>query len=400
MALLNRPARPFHPLTIGAQMATIPADDRHPAPAPRPRGDRVPRGAARLLLVPRAAELDSLLACRRVAAHLTDLRIVSRPRAADPDGAAAEQAADVALVCDDGPAAGMLLDRGVPVVWLRSGHDHAPGSAGCPGDRTVRRVHRPGWLPPSGSTPDGAGGALPVGTLAPLRLTRSRRRGGTLLLLSFWGVPDDEAAAFAREALPGLTAAAVRHTGGCTVVHDRAGPPVRAALEAVRRPGRHAPAGRLPGLPAAPDAGGGVTVHRAADVDVDAWHAAAEAFWTSPTLCGLALARARGSPVALLPPLGDAQRDLAARLSARTADPRSTGADAAAPEAPGEPGEPGEPRGPRGPRGSFPAGIPARFLPESAGSGAAPFPQEPDPEDLRGAQRVARALRQLAFAPL
>ncbi|WP_431982931.1 CGA synthase-related protein [Streptomyces qinglanensis] len=362
-------------------MATIPADDRHPAPAPRPGGDRAPRGAARLLLVSRAAESDSLLACRRVAAHLTGLRIVSRPGAGEHDGAAAGPVADIALVCDDGPAAEMLLDRGVPVVWLRSGHDPAPASG--PDCRAVRRVHRPGWLPPSGSTPDGADGALPVGTLAPVRLTRSRRRGGTLLLLSFWGVPDDEAAAFAREVLPGLTASAVRHTGGCTVVHDRAGPPARAALEAVRRPGRRASAG-APHLPAAPDAGGGVTVHRAAEVDVDAWHAAAEVFWTSPTLCGLALARARGSPVGLLPPLGAAQRDLAARLSARAAGPRSTAADAAAPGVPGVPG----------------AGFPGELPPEGTGSGSAPFPQEPDPEDLRGAQRVARALRQLAFAPL
>ncbi|GAA0905277.1 CGA synthase-related protein [Streptomyces thermoalcalitolerans] len=96
----------------------------------------------------------------------------------------------------------------------------------------------------------------------------------------------------------------------------------------------------------------GLRLHVAADVDVDALHARAETCHASPTWSAVALARARKAPLELLPPLGPAQRDLAERLQA----PPDTGA-------------------------------------------AARITGDITDDDLRGAQRIARKLRQLAMVP-
>ncbi|MCS0634813.1 CGA synthase-related protein [Streptomyces sp. LP05-1] len=358
--------------------------------------------AGRLLLVSRDDALDSLLARRRVAAHVTEARLVSPP---DPGGAAPAPApgshaapapagapdsapgpgraggaedgppADAALVCDDPAAAERLVARGVPVVHLRSGHIPAgPGPA--PDGRALYRVHRPGWLPAPGPGDDGT---RATGTLAPVRTARARRRSGTLLLLSLWDVPEPEAAAFASDSLPALVRAAARRSGSCAVVYDSAGPLVRAALDALGPPpvaaGSPAPPGRaardaVPGAGPPPRESPAVTVCRAADTDVDALHAGAEVFLAAPTLAGLALAYARRAPVTLLPPLGAAQRDLADRVAARVRLPTATDPDDPAPWRPADgPGHPWD-------------------------------ALDPALDDLRGAQRVARTLRQLSFAPL
>ncbi|MFF8832367.1 CGA synthase-related protein [Streptomyces sp. NPDC015131] len=294
-----------------------------PAPAPR-----------RVLLVARDEELDSLLALRRVAAHLTELEVTG-PEGAPPD---------VALVCDDEAAAGRLLDRGVPVVHLRSGHSTDPGAV--PGG-ALHRVHRPGWLP--GPWPAPPDGVRTTGALAPARTARSRDRHGTLLLLSAHGTDTAEWEGFTSGPLRELAAEAVRRTGRCAVVCDRRTGAVRDALE---------------GLP-------GVRVGRAADTDVDALHAGTALLLAAPVLGALALAQARRAPLVLLPPLGGAQRDLAGRVS--RAVPLAVAED-----------------------------------PRDPSLWAAPPPGAPDPwsaldpaaDDLRGAQRVARTLRQLSLAPL
>ncbi|MGV9263401.1 CGA synthase-related protein [Kitasatospora sp. NPDC003701] len=335
----------------------------HPGPsatsAPGTRG--VPTGTAgatgtvgaghgpRVLLTARADQLDSTLALRRVAAHLGDLRRVG-PADLDPPPVAA-------LVCDDVAATERLLGLGVPVVHLTSGHPAGAPAADAPPDRALARTHRPGWLPPPGP---GARGARPTGVLAPQRTGRSRHRSGTLLLLSLWRVPDADAEAFATGALPALADAAVRRTGSCTVVADTGLDLLRAALGG--------PAGR-PGL----------WVHRAAEVDPDALHADAAVFLASPVLGALALAQARRAPLALLPPLGSAQRDVAARVAEVLPLPSAEDPDDPGLWAPSAPGR------------------------ASAGGRAAAGPWQlldPALDDLRGAQRVARTLRQLALAPL
>ncbi|MGW7066380.1 CGA synthase-related protein [Streptomyces sp. NPDC054855] len=307
-------------------------------PAPLPSGP-APR---RVLLVTRDEELDSLLAGRRIAAHLTDLE----PTAGDGGPGGDGPPPDVALVCDDDAATRRLLALGVPVVRLRSGHRYAVDREDGPTEALLR-VHRPGWLP--GPWPATPGGARATGALAPARTARGRQRRGTLLLLSLWGVPAGEADAFTSGPLRQLAAEAVRRTQRCEVVCDT-------RVESVRD--------TLGGLD-------GVRVRRAADTDVDALHADAELLLAAPTLGAVALAQARRAPLAFLPPLGDGQRDLADRVA--LAVPVPVVAD------PGDPalwalGEPGAPD------------------PWSALDGAR--------DDLRGAQRVARTLRQLSLAPL
>lgn len=286
----------------------------------------------RIALVSRDEELDSLLARRRIAAHLGGLVPVRGPSGVP----------DVALVCDDEAATEELLGRDVPVVHLYSAHRDTPPP--CPAGRALHRLHRPGWLP--GPWP-GPNGVRTTGILAPARLSRNRQRSGTLVLLSLWGVPEREAEAFAAGPLRALVRAAVHRTGRCEVVCDTRLPPVRAALDGIE----------------------GVRTVRAADADADALHAGAEVLLSSPVLGALALAQARRAPLGLLPPLGPVQRDLCERITRAVAVPVVT--------------DPGDPSVWAPPAGDGPW----RAL-------------DPALDDLRGAQRVARSLRQLSLAPL
>ncbi|MFE2271753.1 CGA synthase-related protein [Streptomyces lavendulae] len=289
----------------------------------------------RVLLSAHEDRLDSVLALGRVAAHLGDLRRTGRHDVEPPPVAA--------LVCDDVAATGRLLELGVPVVHLESGPPGPPGGEAPPG-RALVRVHRPGWLPLPGPP---ARGARPTGVIAPRRTGRSRSRSGALLMLSLWHVPEAEAGAFASGALRELAAAALHRTGSCTVVADTGLGLVRSALAEQ------------------PD----VRVLRAAETDADALHADAAVFLASPVLGALALAQARRAPLALLPPLGAAQRALAGQVGEVLPLPSA-----------GDPEDPGlwEPAAPAGPWHLL----------------------DPALDDLRGAQRVARTLRQLALAPL
>jgi CGA synthase-related protein len=289
---------------------------------PKPSAPATPR--RRVLFTARDEELDSTLALRRVRPHLSELRPVGHGLP------------DAALVCDDPAAANRLLGAGVPVVHLRSGHDvtaHVPVPPGA-----LCRVHRPGWLPGPW-----AGGVPATGALAPMRLTRNRVREGALLLLSVWDVPGAEVEAFAGGLLRCLAVQAVRRTGRCEVVCDTRLAQVRAELDGIQ----------------------GVRISRAAETDVDTLHARAEVFLAAPTLGVLALARARRAPLALLPPLGAAQRDLAERVARAIDVPVAT--------------DPGDP---------------ALWLPRDPW-----HTLDPAADDLRGAQRIARTLRQLCLAP-
>ncbi|MGW7078228.1 CGA synthase-related protein [Streptomyces sp. NPDC054871] len=305
-------------------------------PAPLPSGP-APR---RVLLVSRDEELDSLLAGRRIAAHLGELERTGAEGRPGDEG----PPPDVALVCDDDAATRRLLDLGVPVVQLSSGHRDTvtPLAEGTEG--ALHRVHRPAWLP--GPWPATPRGARTTGVLAPARMTRGRRRSGTLLLLSLWDVPAGDADAFTSGALRQLAAEAVRRTQRCEVVCDMRVESVRDTLEGLD----------------------GVRVRRAADTDVDALHADAELLLAAPVLGAVALAQARRAPLAFLPPLSDTQRDLADRVARAVPVPLAA--------------DPGDPS----------LWAPDKPDPWSALDGGT--------DDLRGAQRVARTLRQLSLAPL
>ncbi|MFJ3219249.1 CGA synthase-related protein [Kitasatospora sp. NPDC086801] len=290
-----------------------------------------------LLLACREGQLDSLLALRRVAAHLGDL-----PRTVLTSE---EPLPRAALVCDEGATTARLTALGVPVLHLVS----APAAAPAPApaalvpvstDRLLSRAHWPGWL-------EHRGGARPTGLLAPARLARGRNRRGTLLLLSLWQVPQPAAEAFTTDRLPLLARESVRRTGSCTVVCDTATDLVRAAVSGLAD----------------------VTADRAADVDVDALHARAELLIASPTLAAVALAQARRAPLVFLPPLGAAQHELAEQITRLV--PVPSAADPA---------------------------DPAVWQPPPADAQWAAT--GPELDDLRGAQHVARTVRQLLLAPL
>ncbi|MFJ8437087.1 CGA synthase-related protein [Kitasatospora sp. NPDC094019] len=286
-----------------------------------------------VLLACREQQLDSVLALRRVAAHLGDL-----PRSTDNGHVLRGHALPgAALVCDEEATTARLARLGVPVLHLRS----APGAALAPlsADRLLARAQWPGWL-------EHPGGDRPTGLLAPVRLSRRRERRGTLLLLSFWDVPPPEAEAFAAGPLPALVREAVRRTGSCAVVGDTGLDRVRDATA------------RLPG----------VTVDEAAAADADDLHARAELLLASPTLAAVALAQARRAPLAFLPALGAAQRDLAERVTRLVPVPVAT-----------DPTDPDLWQPP-----------PAEEQWGAVGPGL---------DDLRGAQGVARTVRQLLLAP-
>ncbi|MEV7598192.1 CGA synthase-related protein [Kitasatospora sp. NPDC089797] len=340
-----------------------------------------------VLLACREEQLDSLLALRRIAAHLADLTRLGPtdtewPGSRRPGG----RRPGAALVCDDEATTAQLVRLGVPVLHLSS-YPFAPSlpvtpvssvpsisSFTQPGPTggVLPRAHWAGWL-------DHPPGLRATGLLAPTRLTRNRDRRGALLLLSLWGVPAQEAESFTTDRLPALIREAARRTGGCTVICDTSLDLVRAAAVGV------------------PD----TAVVRAADTNVDARHAESELLLASPTMAALALARARLAPLAFLPPLGPAQHALAERLTrivpvptlgltgppdpAHPADPDAA-ATAAAEPPPTATGAP--------PRAADRAvWVPPSPEVQWAGLG-------PELDDLRGAQTVARTVRRLLLTPL
>ncbi|WP_411146034.1 CGA synthase-related protein [Streptomyces sp. x-80] len=293
----------------------------------------------RVLLVDDARQLDSLTARRRVAAHLAELELVHGEEGAAPEG----PCPDAALVCDVPRAARELAERDVPVVYLHSGHTTAelPVTTAA-----IRQVHVPAWLP--GPKPVSREGAQPTGVLAPGRLGRDRKRSGSLLLFSAYGVSGGAAEVYAELTLRPLAEEAVRRTGRCDVVYDTGAEGVREALAPVE----------------------GVRVHLAREVDADALHASAEVFLASPTLTAVSLAQARRAPLTFLPALGPGQEDLARRTGQVV--PVGTV---------GDPTEPG------------------LWPPYGQGTRSPWSAVDPAVDDLRGAQRVARRVRQLALAP-
>ncbi|MGK5632447.1 CGA synthase-related protein [Streptomyces sp. URMC 123] len=206
--------------------------------------------------------------------------------------------------------------------------------------------------------PPGVPRARPTGLIAPVRSARARDRSGALVLISFAGVPRCGVAVAARELLLPLATAAVRRVGRCDVVCDCGADAVRTVLGAVS----------------------GARVLRAAEVDVDALHAGAGVCLAAPALTALALAQARRAPLALLPPLSPDQGDLAERV--RRSVPLPIVDDPEDPRLWPPPDIPGGE-----PRWAVEAGSPWDAL-------------DPAADDLRGAQRVARHVRQLSLAPI
>ncbi|MGH3717726.1 MAG: CGA synthase-related protein [Pseudonocardiaceae bacterium] len=279
-----------------------------------------------VVVAAREHELDSVLARRRISAHLTEFDLIpweSWDERADPSAA---------LICDDVDAAAKASGMGVPVVFVRSGHEvDGPGFA----DFGVHCRHWPGWLPDPAKR---AGAPQATGVLAPVRLRQGRSPSLAVILLAVSALPRDEVVEFT----------------GCVL---------RPLLDEISLPrivvfDDH-PSAIEEGLP-------GADLRQVCDTDVDALHADAALFVAAPTLTAVGLAQARRSALAFLPPLDRTQKDLLDLLRVVISVPVL------------------------GERG-FAAVEPT-----------VPNWSDLDPalDDLRGAQRVARQVRQLTLAPM
>jgi CGA synthase-related protein len=120
-------------------------------------------------------DIESVLALRRIAAHLKELDLVAAEQWRN--GVTPDPAPHVALVCDDAFAATEANRMGVSVVFVHSRYrvDDRP-----PVDAAIVYLHSPGWIPGSSRMPRTI---QPAGTLAPVRLRQARNPSAALVLL-------------------------------------------------------------------------------------------------------------------------------------------------------------------------------------------------------------------------
>ncbi|MGJ5754269.1 CGA synthase-related protein [Streptomyces puniciscabiei] len=308
-----------------------------PTTAPHPAPPRL-----RVLATARPA-LESQAALRHVSAHLTEVELTGQPDAGPAPGAA--------VVCDDDVLAARLSASGVPVVFVASGGP-PPGDTWPPS--AVRCLHQPGWL--GGQR---AKGVHNVGTIAPPRAARARAARGAVVQLSTPDLHPDDHAAVAR-----------------------AGATLRAAVEAAQYDGKpllgvvlDAPVpARSALLSAAGEDAGALPVAGVEEAATERLLAEASLLVTSPLLTAVNQAHAARVPLLLLPAL-DAHQ--ASRLAGITDAAGVEVLDAAAPDASAD----------RAVRGADPLWSRVSRALEHAG------------DDRRGAQRVARQVRQLLLAP-
>ncbi|MFG2719229.1 CGA synthase-related protein [Streptomyces sp. NPDC048416] len=292
-------------------------------------------------------DLESSAVMRYIGAHLTEVDLVG----AQWTG----RAPDAAVVCDDTELAARLSASGVPVVFVDAGGvrdtDSRPAAL-------IHCRHRPGWLPARRVK-----GVHGVGTIAPPRAARARAARGAVVQLStpvglLAGTPDFE----------------------------RASTVLRAAADAARRDGLPVPALVLDapeptrasllsaaGLGPQPGADG-VPVHSGADAHTERLLAQASVLISSPLLSAVNQAHAARVPLLLLPALGDEQERRLAEITDAVGAPVL------------------DPRGPGPAVDAAVRGADALWQRVSAALDEAG-------DDRRGAQRVARQVRQLLLAP-
>jgi CGA synthase-related protein len=294
---------------------------------------------------------ESHTVLRWICAHLTEVELVpgqgTSIGAESPDGPF-----DVAIICDDTALAEHTERTGTAVVFVSS--TGAPPVSGWPSAR-LRSLHRPGWLPDLRPT-----GVHQDGTVAPPRAVRARHGRGALIRLAVPGASDAEACV----RLLRTAQAALVEAARCPVsaVHLY-GPGSAHVAERVRTlvPGA---AVFEDGDPAAERALGEVSL-----------------LVSSPGLTGVTLAQTARIPLALLPPSGAAQQEAASVLD-------SAGVPLAVPSGDGD-------------GWTYEAETLRRALgaPDELAAWA-DAAQQAAGDDRRGAQRIARRVRQLLLAPM
>ncbi|WP_328428153.1 CGA synthase-related protein [Streptomyces sp. NBC_00443] len=305
----------------------------------------------RVLTAALPGDPESHTVLRWICAHLTEVELVPGQRtgsgADSPD-----EPADVAIICDDTVLAERTERSGTAVVFVSSTGTRPV--SGWPPTR-LRSLHRPGWLPDSGSQ-----GVHQAGTVAPPRAVRARHGQGALIRLAVPGAGQAEACArLLRRAQDALT--------------EGAHCPVSAVQ--LYGPGSANVAEKLRTLVPGP------TVFEDGDPAAERALADVSLLVSSPGLTGVTLAQTARVPLALLPPFDAVQQEAASVLA-------SVGAPLVVPS---------------GDRDdwTYEAGTLRRALdaPEelSVWTDAA---QRAAGDDRRGAQRIARRVRQLLLAPM
>ncbi|MFE9410327.1 CGA synthase-related protein [Streptomyces sp. NPDC006704] len=292
-------------------------------------------------------DLESRATLRYIAAHLTEVELVGE----QPGG----PAPDAAVVCDDTALAERLSASGVPVVFVDAGG--AAAADGWP-SALVRCQHRPGWLPSLRVR-----GVHGVGTIAPPRSARARAARGAVIQLSTPAGLSERTPDFARS--HAVLRAAVDAVRG-------AGLPALALVLDAPRAVRDAlvDAGGIDAGPGAPE----VAVHSGTDAATEHLLAQASVLLSSPLLSAVNQAHATRVPLLLLPALDTTQ---ARRLDMIT---EAVGAGVLDPDRPQEAVE------------AAVQGGDALWERVTAALNEAG-------DDRRGAQRVARQVRQLLLAP-
>ncbi|GAA2608887.1 CGA synthase-related protein [Streptomyces violaceus] len=291
------------------------------------------------VLVVAGRSLDGQTAARRAAVHITEMEVASVNAEGLEQLRAATEGHQVgaALVCDEAWATNQLRAAGIPVL-------HAYTEAVVPHvplvDADLRMAHRPQWYEEEAGLPRGV---IPVASFAPARRGWTGKGRGALVALGTGTADTDTVLASARDTLlPLLPSVAEAADGPVTVLTDGPVDALGELLGAVE----------------------GTTVLAATDAGLDELHSACRVFLATPTLAALTTARARNAPLTLLPALDDAQQNLLERVIKAAPVPVLDAPDTWAPA----------------------AGI--------------EWAVADSDDDLSGAQRVARKLRQLVLAPV
>ncbi|MGW0472605.1 CGA synthase-related protein [Streptomyces coeruleorubidus] len=287
-----------------------------------------------------------------ICAHLTEVELLPGQEPGSAGAQSPEAPARVAVICDDTALAEHTERAGTAVVFVSS-TGVAPTNS-WPAAR-IRSMHRPGWLPGERHQ-----GVHQAGTVAPPRTVRARNGRGALIRLAAPEAADlADSTRLLRTARDALAEAA-----DCPVfaVHLY-GPGSASATETVTA--------LLPGA----------TVYQDRDPAAERALSEASLLVSSPALTSVTLAQTARIPLALLPPLGAHQQRAAAVLDSAGAPLAVLSGDHA--------------------RRTDEAEALRRALdaPDELAHWA-DAAQQAAGDDRRGAQRIARKVRQLLLAPM
>ncbi|MFF3334960.1 CGA synthase-related protein [Streptomyces sp. NPDC002888] len=287
-----------------------------------------------------------------ICAHLTEVELVPGQAPGSPGAESPGAPARVAVICDDTHLAEHTERASTPVVFVSS--TGVPPAKGWPAAR-IRSLHRPGWLPGARHP-----GVHQAGTVAPPRAVRAGSGRGALIRLA---VPEAGGTADSSRLLRTAADALAEAADFPVFAVHLCGPGSAQATEEVTA--------LVPGA----------TVYQDQDPAAERALSDASLLVSSPALTSVTLAQTARIPLALLPPLGAHQQQAAAVLDSAGAPLTMLSGDRA--------------------RRTDEAEALRRALdaPDELAHWA-DTGQQAVGDDRRGAQRIARKVRQLLLAPM